>query len=292
MIAKEGGWKCKCGKSFRTRAELNLHKKECEVYKNTKRSYEKRDQKFLRKCPFCGQEKLTTLAGLTIHMKYCKKNPEGVASPSNGREVSEETKQKISKTRKELIKEGKLFKWNIRRSEASYPEKWLMNVLKENFGLERDISYIKEFPFYGFYLDFAWPESKLCIEIDGEQHYTDDSQHKRDLKKDELLRQNNWTEMRVSWQYIMKNTQSFIKELDKFLKTKDDKITKESKVFIDQKLKASKEKKEAKEKLWSQRINLIKNSGIDLTKYGYIQALVRATGLTRKVVYETLEKMK
>ena len=39
-----------------------------------------------------------------------------------------------------------------------------------NFNQIENIDYETERPFYRFFLDFAWPEKRLCIEIDGELH--------------------------------------------------------------------------------------------------------------------------
>jgi very-short-patch-repair endonuclease len=86
-----------------------------------------------------------------------------------------------------------------------------MEVIKNEFN---DQDYIHEFPFYKYSLDFAWPNKKFCIEIDGEQHYrtTEDglTQHKRDLEKDELLKANGWYEIRIAWSIICLNTKDFI----------------------------------------------------------------------------------
>ena len=43
-----------------------------------------------------------------------------------------------------------------------------MNVIKNEF---EDQNYVREYPFKIYSLDFAWPEKKQCIEIDGEQLY-------------------------------------------------------------------------------------------------------------------------
>lgn len=103
-------------------------------------------------------------------------------------------------------------RWNNR---PSYPEEWVIGVIK-NEGL--DISYIREYPFHRFSLDFAWVEKKKCLEVDGEQHEKDTEQKNRDKEKDKLLKEEGWQEMRVSWKYICNNTKEWIEEFKKFLK--------------------------------------------------------------------------
>jgi very-short-patch-repair endonuclease len=46
----------------------------------------------------------------------------------------------------------------------SYPEKWFMCVIKNEF---KDKNFVREYPFIKYSLDFAWPHKKICIEIDG-----------------------------------------------------------------------------------------------------------------------------
>lgn len=87
-------------------------------------------------------------------------------------------------------------------NEPSYPEKWFMRVIENEFSNK---NYIREFPFYRYSLDFAWPDLKICIEIDGEQHERFEEYKERDIKKDELLKQEGWKELRISWKECCKN---------------------------------------------------------------------------------------
>ena len=61
-------------------------------------------------------------------------------------------------------------------SKISYPEKYFMEVFKElpvryNYQVSR------------YQLDFAIPEKKVYVEIDGEQHYVDKRIVEHDKKK-------------------------------------------------------------------------------------------------------------
>ena len=123
------------------------------------------------------------------------------------------TKEKISAGMKKAHAEGRAHnigqsRWN---NKPSYPEQWFMKVIETEFG---DKNYIREFPFYKYSLDFAWPNKKFCVEIDGEQHYrqTNDGilQQKRDFEKDVLLKANGWFEIRIAWSTICLNAKDFI----------------------------------------------------------------------------------
>ena len=117
----------------------------------------------------------------------CKKNPGGCPAivkkqiktfsqsiesgkyiPSwTGNHHTDEQKKHVSDMMKKAHAEGRAHnigesRWN---NKPSYPEKWFMTVIKNNF---EDQNYIREFPFHRFSLDFAWVHKKKCIEIDGE----------------------------------------------------------------------------------------------------------------------------
>lgn len=80
-----------------------------------------------------------------------------------------------------------------------------------------NVDYKTEFPFYKYSLDFAWPDKKICIEIDGDQHQRFQEQRFRDLQKDSYLKDEGWIEIRRSWKYIFNNTKRFIAEIKNIL---------------------------------------------------------------------------
>lgn len=197
-------------------------------------------------CPFCNKKYQSKNAWCS-HKGKCKLNPDYIIKPKsekwklavskpltenhkkkiansmkgnqNGKGHShlhtKEQKQKISASMKKAHAEGRAHnigecRWN---NEPSYPEQWFMKVLKNEFGLEKDKDYKTEFPFHRFSLDFAWPEKKVCIEIDGEQHERFQEQKDRDIEKDKLLKEEGWTELRKLWKDIFNSPKVFIEEI-------------------------------------------------------------------------------
>lgn len=200
-------------------------------------------------CPFCNRAFATKNAWCS-HKGKCKENPlyvpkskksrkprvlseehklkikEGVrraieagkkydGSAWVGRKHTEEQKQKISASMKKAHEEGRAHnigecRWN---NKPSYPEQWFMKVLKNEFGLEKDKDYKMEFSFHKYSLDFAWPDKKLCIEIDGSQHKRFQEQKERDIEKDKLLKEEGWKELRKPWKEIFNNPKTFIEEV-------------------------------------------------------------------------------
>lgn len=132
--------------------------------------------------------------------------------------TAQSIKQKISDGMKKAHAEGRAHnigqsRWN---NTPSYPEQWFMQVIENEFS---DKNYKREFPFFQYSLDFAWPDKKFCVEIDGEQHYRNNEagkkQQERDQKKDQLLKENGWYEIRVPWKTICLSSKEFIQ----FVKT-------------------------------------------------------------------------
>lgn len=132
-----------------------------------------------------------------------------------GRKHSEESKKKMSDKAKFNHDNGIGHTWMHRWGEPSYAEKWLYKVLDTN-----DIVYEKEKPFFGFFLDVAI--GNKCIEIDGEQHYNIDKFpeiHNSDIRKDKLLFDNGWKELRIRWKDVINNEQEYIKRIINFIKS-------------------------------------------------------------------------
>jgi len=101
-----------------------------------------------------------------------------------------------------------------RREKPSYPEQWLMKVIENE---NMDSNYIREFPFHTFSLDFYWPEKKKVIEIDGRFHKISDYQKDCDRRKDKLLFEEGYSELRIDWEYCFKHTKETINKIRDFL---------------------------------------------------------------------------
>jgi very-short-patch-repair endonuclease len=71
--------------------------------------------------------------------------------------------------------------------------------------------------FHGFWLDFAWPDAKICIEIDGKQHLECPQQIERDKRKNALLAEHGWELLRVSWKDMHNDSKFYIEKCKKFI---------------------------------------------------------------------------
>lgn len=84
--------------------------------------------------------------------------------------------------------------WHNRKGERSYPEKYFESVFeKENItGWKPDLKVGK------WFIDFAFEDKKIAVEIDGRQH-EDSDRKKSDEEKDKFLIQKGWKVIRIPW---------------------------------------------------------------------------------------------
>lgn len=118
-----------------------------------------------------------------------------VKHPNKGTTMSEEQKQKISKSRKKYLEEhpDQVPYLLNHSSEISAPEQYFI-ALFENENIP--LSFHKQISVYQ--LDFYNDDKMFYIEIDGEQHYQEKS-IERDKKRDEYLKNLGWRGMRIRW---------------------------------------------------------------------------------------------
>jgi very-short-patch-repair endonuclease len=198
-------WICVwCNKQFKTRREMFEHSRN-EHKKNSQYSWNKGLTK-----ETCS---LVAKGGQTYHQR-CQSGE--IEIWCKGKNLSEETKQKISESMKKAHAENRAHnigecRWN---NEPSWPEKWFMNVIQNEF---EDKQYVHEFPFHKFSLDFAWPHKKKCIEIDGDQHQRFEDYIERDKRKNAMLIENEWKYLRLVWKDVYDNPKHFIKLAKQFI---------------------------------------------------------------------------
>lgn len=127
-----------------------------------------------------------------------------------GKKLSDDSKKKISNSMVKAHSEGRA--WNIGKSrwnsKKSYPEEFFLKVIENEFGNKK---FINEYPIGIYSIDFAWPDLKKAIEIDGEQHQRFIDYMERDRRKDEYLKQNGWKILRIKWKDIFNNSKKWIK---------------------------------------------------------------------------------
>ena len=302
--AKAEGWICKiCKTTFKTRAELQEHKKKEHRYHHINNQDKCKIEKTF--CKYnCGKFFFYNYA-LQNHQNHCKLNPNKLEYKRPP--MSEEQKKHLSDTAKQRYKEGKGYGWKIRtKNNPSIPEKWLIRTLENEFNLIENVHYFREYYFEHFFLDFYFPANNMVIEMDGDQHYTDIDRIKMDIKKDQLLRDSGYKELRIPWKDCCKNTKKWIQNIKLFFNDPEQLSNLNYKYINNYKrqIQLEQQKKEnyaldsigrhhpniIKDETWIKWKNLILNSGVDLTKFGYVSKLSKITGLTKKQIRRTILK--
>ena len=109
--------------------------------------------------------------------------------------LSEETKDKIRQARLKYMEEHP-DKTAWRLKNESYPEKLFTEFLQK-YEYDKKYLIVKEYSIFPYFIDFAFVNEKIAIEIDGSQHLLPDRKAK-DNKKDELLTSNGWKVIRFT----------------------------------------------------------------------------------------------
>lgn len=112
------------------------------------------------------------------------------------RKLTEETKKKISESRKKYLKENpdKVPYLLNHSQKESYPEKYFQTILKKS-GLK-----YKRFLQISYYnIDFAFIDKGIDLEIDGDQHIVDQKVVKSNIERDKFLTNNGWKIIRILW---------------------------------------------------------------------------------------------
>lgn len=113
------------------------------------------------------------------------------------RSHTEETKQKISKSRIKFLNENPYmvpYKLNHYSKGKSYAEEYWKIILDTN-----NIEYIEQFQIGLYQLDFAIINRKIDIEIDGDQHYLDKRIIESDIRRNKYLEELGWTVIIIRW---------------------------------------------------------------------------------------------
>lgn len=127
---------------------------------------------------------------------------------------SEETKAKIRAKRLQFMKEHpEATAW--RQKNMSYPEEMFLKFLTER-GYADKFLIQREFSVFPYFIDFAFVDLKIAIEIDGSQHLHPDRKEKDDLK-DALLKENGWRVIRIAESVVKTDWDLIQKVLDEYI---------------------------------------------------------------------------
>ena len=110
---------------------------------------------------------------------------------------TEETKKKISEARIKFLHENPdmvPYKLNHYSKGRSYAEEYWKVILDSN-----NLVYEEQYQIGPYQLDFAFPDLKIDLEIDGDQHHLDKRVVESDKRRNIYLENLGWTIVRVKW---------------------------------------------------------------------------------------------
>lgn len=139
---------------------------------------------------------------------------------------SEETKKKISESRKNYLKNNPdkvPYLLNHSSMGDSYPEKYFKKIF--NF---KKLSYKFKYQFSVYELDFAFVDKLINIEIDGSQHKEDLKILKSNINRDNFMKENGWETIRIEWNKYQKlnkiEKKEYINLLIYYINNKENKV--------------------------------------------------------------------
>lgn len=219
--------KCeKCNKEIRNSGALTIHQKTCEKVQAIKDDLIKN---YLDGVSIKKLRDIYNIGGDTIN-EILKVNNVPKRSISEANKLahklypesfkhSDESKMKMRKKRLEFMKNNPE-KTAWRKTTISYPEKCFLNKLKDG-DYDKNYTIIREKSIFPYFIDFAFENEKIAVEIDGSQHLLKERKE-RDDKKDKLLIENGWFVIRFTAKMINE-------EIDKCFNLLDDLLLKKPK---------------------------------------------------------------
>ena len=148
-----------------------------------------------------------------------KENGGELSHPSKGKKMpqcshphSEEMKKQLSKSRKKFLKNNpEKHPWKLHDRFKSKPCETLKKKLRKA-GYKFEEEFMPLFPQRHFAIDIAFPEKKIGIEVNGEQHYNRDGKltdyyRKRNL----LMEQHGWNIIELHYKKVYRD--DIIKEI-------------------------------------------------------------------------------
>jgi very-short-patch-repair endonuclease len=213
--------------------------------------------------------------------------------------LSSEHKKAISNGLKSAHKNKKHPGWqSANRKNKSYPERLFESSLKTRGYFER-FKIIDQFPFHGYFLDFAILDLKCDIEIDGIQHYRTEDARKKDEIRDSFILNKDWKVYRIPAKRVKEELDLVFEELEAFINSEENYVTyhpteilrtfeKKSKFGSREKYNIAR-KKNNEEKA-KKVIEELENSNIDFSKLGWVNHASKIIGVNPQVVNRWMKR--
>lgn len=271
-------------------------------------------------CKYC-EIPLTNLKPNNIanHVRWCSKNPNRQQKQKKLPEIkicprcntefrlsrktycssfcahihSNETKQHLSKMRKKFLLENPdKHHWRTKEKHKSEPCEKVKEYLKS-----LNINFVEEWqPLsdYAYSLDIAFPDKKLAIEINGNQHYNSDGTLKEYYQnRHDLIEREGWTILELHYT-IAYNLEKLLKLIEikeqpnysEYFRVKQEKKALKIKTALPLGQTAILKN----DRKWESFKEKVLNSGINFSRYGWVQQVSEVLGISPQKVNSWMKR--
>lgn len=220
----------------------------------------------------------------------------------NRKPLTKEHKDNISNALKKSHANGNHTGWKHINSDPknmSRPERIFSKIINE-FDFFKSYNIIYGLPVSKYFLDFAILELKIDIEIDGVQHIRNKDSINHDIKRDRFLIKDGWKVYRISVKELYENEDNVISELCDFI-TNESHYRKYNHNEILKKYKKAEPKYGNREDYMSAKIkknnelavpliNMILESNIDFSKYGWVSKSSELIGIKPQKINKWMKR--
>lgn len=287
-----------CNKEFNTKRGLVIH---IQSKHNKLQDYDSKykfwnyilENKPIPKCEICGINDIVVNSHRGSHIcnnfeckhKYLSNNQNKIQQ--NHPELKENARQRRIKYLRDKSNFNSTAFGKRANKELSYLEKWFFDNIIQKYNLTDKYTIINEYTEYKYFLDFAFINIKLDVELDGKCHFNnDDSRIQHDIDRDNYLQNKGWKIFRISWYDVKYNEIEIINKFMSLLNDNEFEYDKSyyirHKVITNKEFKYQEEQRNKKKenieynkkvKIQEKRnifIDLEKNSNIDFSKFGWV----------------------
>lgn len=190
--------------------------------------------------------------------------------------MKESHRQNIAIGQRKAHAEGRHPGWahkNQDLTRSSYPERWMREAIKNDTFLKEQ-KVIEQLHITKYFLDFAFTEFMVDLEIDGEQHKRM-PQSTKDVIRDEYMIQHGWKVYRVEWAALFANPKDELYKFVSFLKNQYRRSY--TKVCLNKPKKLSGAEK--RQIIANERMQTLISAGINFSRYGWVQESADLIGI-------------
>ena len=206
---------------------------------------------------------------------------------------TDEEKKNLSEARKKYLANNlDKHPWKKSSKFKSEPCERLKNILKQKFKFEEE--YTDTRWEHNYSIDLAFLDKKFAIEVNGNQHYTNEGKLNTYYQnRHDYLVEQGWTvlEVHYSWCYKEDKIQEIVIAIENSTKidlTEHELLFAHKRKTLEESNKAQellKQKNEEKrnDEIETRKLQIL-NSGVNLTKVGWVNKVSQVTKLTRRQI--------